>query len=110
MNRKNKHDSSNNINLIGKKRSLESETNEKRENGLIKKNLEPNYDSILCNQNKVYVKYSNDFNKDFKHYKINSTRKYIYNSSSIMNNPGTNYNIVNVLNKHKEMEQKKNRR
>lgn len=68
---------------------------------------EPNYDSILCNQNKVYVKYSNDFNKDFKHYKINSTRKYIYNSSSIMNNPGTNYNIVNILNKHKEMEQKK---
>ena len=46
MNRKNKHDSSNNINLIGKKRSLESETNEKSENGLIKKNLEPNYDSI----------------------------------------------------------------
>ena len=46
MNRKNKHDSSNNINLIGKKRSLESEPNEKSENGLIKKNLEPNYDSI----------------------------------------------------------------
>ena len=46
MNRKNKHDSSNNINLIGKKRALESETNEKSENGLIKKNSEPNYDSI----------------------------------------------------------------
>ena len=46
MNRKNKHDSSNNINLIGKKRALESEINEKRENGLIHKNSEPNYDFI----------------------------------------------------------------
>ena len=46
MNRKNKHDSSHNINLIGKKRSLESDTNEKCENGLIKKNCELNYDSI----------------------------------------------------------------
>ena len=46
MNRKNKHDSSNNVNLIGKKRSLESESNGKSENGLIKKNSLPTYDSI----------------------------------------------------------------
>ena len=47
MSRKNKHDdSSNNINLIGKKRFLESEINEKYENEQIKKNSEPNYDSI----------------------------------------------------------------
>ena len=47
MSRKNKHDdSSNNFNLIGKKRFLESEINEKYENEQIKKNSEPNYDSI----------------------------------------------------------------
>ena len=46
MNRKNKHDSLNNINLIGKKRSFEPETNEKNENGHIKKNCAPDYDSI----------------------------------------------------------------
>ena len=46
MSRKNKHDFSNNINLIGKKRSLESETNDKSESDLIKKNSSPNYESI----------------------------------------------------------------
>ena len=46
MNSKNKHDSSNNFSLIGKKRSQESEANEKIENGLIKKNSFPKYDSI----------------------------------------------------------------
>ena len=46
MSRKNKHDFSNNINLIGKKRSLESETNDKSESELIKKNSSPNYESI----------------------------------------------------------------
>jgi hypothetical protein len=47
MSRKNKHDdSSNNFNLIGKKRFLESEINEKYENEQIKKNSEPNYDTI----------------------------------------------------------------
>ena len=46
MNRKNKHDSSNNYILIGKKRSNESETNEKIENNIIKKNSISTYDSI----------------------------------------------------------------
>ena len=46
MSRKNKHDFSNNINLIGKKRSLESETIDKSESDLIKKNSSPNYESI----------------------------------------------------------------
>ena len=46
MNRKNKHDSSINMNLIGKKRSIESETNDKSEKVQNKKNLTPNYDSI----------------------------------------------------------------
>ena len=46
MNRKNKHDSSNNFILMGKKRSNESETNEKTENALIKKNSIPSYESI----------------------------------------------------------------
>ena len=46
MSRKNKHDSSNHINLIGKKRNLDSETNEKCENDLIKKNPSANYDFI----------------------------------------------------------------
>jgi hypothetical protein len=46
MSRKNKHDFSNNINLIGKKRSLESETNDKSESDLIKKNSSTNYESI----------------------------------------------------------------
>ena len=46
MSRKNKHDFSNNINLIGKKRSLESETNDKSESDLIKKNSSNNYESI----------------------------------------------------------------
>ena len=67
----------------------------------------PNYDSILCNENKAYVKYNNNFKKDFKTIKINSHRKYICNWSNIMNNPGNNYNIINVLNKQKEIQQKK---
>ena len=46
MNRKNKHDTSNNSILIGKKRSNESETIEKIENSIIKKNSIPTYDSI----------------------------------------------------------------
>ena len=46
MNRKNKHDSSNNFILIGKKRSNESETIEKIENTIIKKNSTSTYDSI----------------------------------------------------------------
>ena len=46
MSRKNKHDSSNLINLIGKKRSLDTETNEKCDNDLIKKNSSANYDFI----------------------------------------------------------------
>ena len=46
MNRKNKHDSSISMNLIGKKRSLESETNDKSEKDQIKKKSLPNYDSI----------------------------------------------------------------
>ena len=37
MNRKNKYDSSDDFILIGKKRGLASEANEKRENGIIKK-------------------------------------------------------------------------
>ena len=46
MSRKNKHDFSNNINLIGKKRSLESETIDKSESDINKKNSSPNYESI----------------------------------------------------------------
>ena len=47
MNGKNKlDDSSNNFNLLGKKRFLEAEANEKTESGQIKKNSEQNYDSI----------------------------------------------------------------
>ena len=68
----------------------------------------PNYDSILCNNNKAYVKYNPDLKKNFKYYKINNTRKYVFNRLNIMNNPGNNYNIINlILNEQKEKEQRK---
>jgi hypothetical protein len=66
----------------------------------------PNYDSILCNSNKAYVKYNHNLKNDFKQYKINSTRKFVCNSYNIMNNPGNNYNILNILNERKMEEEK----
>lgn len=67
----------------------------------------PKYDSILCNNNKAYVKYNPDSKNDFKQYKINTTRKYLFNRLNIMNNPGNNYNILNILNEHKLKVQQK---
>ena len=66
----------------------------------------PNYDSILSS-NKSYVKYNNDIRNNFKLFKINTTRKYVYNRCNIMNNPSNNYNIINILNEHKQEKQKK---
>ena len=67
----------------------------------------PNYDSILCNDNKAYVKYNPDLNQDFKQYKKYKTRKFVYNNSNIINNPGNNYNIINMINERKIKERKK---
>ena len=70
MNRKNKHDSSNNFILMGKKRSNESETNEKTENALIKKNSIPSYESISGLYKNIFgISYSyffREFNYKFK--------------------------------------------
>ena len=67
----------------------------------------PNYDSISCNENKSFVKYDNDKKNDFKHYKINATRKYLFNIGNIMNSPSNNYNIIQILNEQKQKEQQK---
>ena len=67
----------------------------------------PNYDSILSNNSKSYVKFNNDIKNDFKQYKINTTRKYIFNRLNIMNSPSNNYNIINILNEQKLKEQQK---
>ena len=66
----------------------------------------PKYDSVLCNENKAYIEYNPNLNKDFTHYKKNITRKFIYNHLNIVNNPGNNYNIINLLNERKQEEQK----
>lgn len=67
----------------------------------------PKYDSILSNNSKSYVKYNHDIKNDFKQYKINSARKFLYNRLNIMNNPSNNYNIINILNEQKLKEQQK---
>ena len=61
----------------------------------------PKYDSVLSNGNKAYIKYNPDSNKDFNGYKKFMTRKFICNHMSIVNNPGNNYNIMNLLNEIK---------
>ena len=66
----------------------------------------PKYDSVLSRSNS-YVKFNNDIRNNFKLYKINNTRKYVCNRFNIMNNPSNNYNIINILNEHKLMLQKK---
>jgi hypothetical protein len=66
----------------------------------------PKYDSVLCNENKAYIEYNPNLNKDFTHYKKNITRKFIHNHLNIVNNPGNNYNIINLLNEKKQEEQK----
>ena len=58
----------------------------------------PKYDSVLSNGNKAYINYNPDLNKDFNHYKKYITRKFICNNTNIMNNPGNNYNRLNLLN------------
>ena len=67
----------------------------------------PKYDSILCNNNKAYVQYNPNKKNDFKQYKINTTRKYVFNRLNIMNSPGNNYNILNILDEQKIKEQKR---
>ena len=66
----------------------------------------PKYNSVECNDKKAYLKYNPDLKKDFKSYKKNITRKFIYNHIGIMNNPGYNYNIINILNERKLVKQK----
>ena len=66
----------------------------------------PKYDSVLSNGNKAYIQYNPDPNKDFNRYKKFMTRKFICNHMSIVNNPGNNYNIMNLLNEIKLKKQK----
>ena len=65
----------------------------------------PKYDFVLSNGNKAYINYP-DLNKDFHHNKKYITKKFICNNANIMNNPGNNYNILNLLNEKKLEEQK----
>ena len=53
------------------------------------------------------MKYNHDIKNDFKQYKINTARKFLYNRLNIMNNPSNNYNIINILNEQKLKEQQK---
>ena len=69
-------------------------------------NFTPKYDSVLCNDSKIYIKYNRDLNIEFNQYKKNMIRKFIYNHLNIMNNRGNNYNILNYLNKRKFENQK----
>ena len=65
------------------------------------------YDSVISSH-KSYAKYNNDRRNNFKLFKINSSRKYVYNKFKIMNNNvNNNYNIINMLNEHKQKLQKK---
>ena len=66
----------------------------------------PKYDSVLSNGNKAYIQYNPDSKKDFNRYKKFMTRKFICNHMSIVNNPGNNYNIMNLLNEIKLKKQK----
>ena len=67
----------------------------------------PNYDSILCNDNKAYVKYNPILNQDFKQYKKYKIRKFVFNHSNLINSPANNYNIINLLNERKVEVQKR---
>ena len=67
----------------------------------------PKYDSVLCNNSKSFVKYDNDIKTDFKQYKINETRKYVFKRLNIMNSPSNNYNIIHLLNDKKQKEKEK---
>ena len=69
-------------------------------------NFTPKYDSVLCNDSKLYIKYNRELNIEFNQYKKNMIRKFIYNHLNIMNNRGNNYNILNYLNKRKFENQK----
>ena len=70
------------------------------------KDYSPNYGLVLCNSQKAFVQYGKDNKKEFKNYKVNMIRKAICNQK-ILNNSGSNYNIINLI---KEEEEKKKKR
>jgi hypothetical protein len=70
------------------------------------KDYSPKYGLVLCNSQKAFVQYGKDNKKEFKNYKINMIRKAICNQK-ILNNSGSNYNIINLI---KEEEEKKKKR
>ena len=70
------------------------------------KDYSPNYGSVLCYGQKAFVQYGKDNEKEFKNFKINMTRKVICNNK-VLNNYGSNYNIINII---KEEEEKKKKR
>ena len=66
----------------------------------------PNYDFISFNDKKAYVKLGKDNKNNFKKYKINITRKYLYNHRNIINNSGDFYNILRLIKEEKEKKDK----
>lgn len=66
----------------------------------------PNYELILFNDKKAYVKMGKDNKNKFKNYKINITRKYLCNHINIINNSGNFYNILKILKEEKEKKDK----